>query len=283
MSRTLKSRFYSSSMRLLTKLAASLGYDLLIVASKKPKKDNSKLVNLNIGAGNYMIEGFQSLDFYSKHYYPNKEDFLKTRVAYDIRNDAIPYEENVVDNIYVSHVIEHIEDEYVERLFSEANRVLKPGGVLRIACPDAKFLYQVSQFENDYWSWRNRTISSKKNYDIDWSDLSQLDFLIRELATPRFRYNRNKIPGLELKPTDIENLNYQELIKFLSNTLTFRDQSPGDHINFWDIDRVSALGAACGFSHVIESKQFGSVSAEMSNLKFDRSAPNMSLYVDLVK
>lgn len=282
MFRTLRRLFYKTSVRFLIKVTAFFGYDLLIMVSKKHKESNSDLLNLNIGAGEYVIDGFASLDFYSEHYYPNKKKFLKNRMPYDIRSDTIPFEDNVVDNIYVSHVIEHIEDKFVKHLFVEAKRVLKPGGVLRIACPDAKFLFQVSNFENDYWSWRYRTISNE-NYDAEGRNLHQLDFLIRELATPRCRYNRNKIHDLELHPSDIENLDYHQFLTLLSGNLRFREQFPGDHINFWDIDLISALGVDCGFTHVLESKQFGSVSSAMSTLEFDRSAPNMSLYVDLVK
>lgn len=279
----MKRRLYNALLHLIHRVAALFGYELLLIFSKMPQGKESKSVNLNIGAGKYLIEGFQSLDFYSEHYYPDKNEFLKRRTPYDIRNDKIPFDNNVVDNIYVSHVIEHIEDEHVERLFTEANRVLKPGGVLRIVCPDAKFLYQVSQFENDYWFWRHRTLSNAKQYDVDWTELCQLDFLVRELATPRFRFYKDKIASLELQPEDFENLNYEEFVEYLSNTLTFREHFPGDHINLWDIDRVTALGNACGFSHVLESKQFGSVSREMKSLKFDRTAPNMALYVDLIK
>ena len=53
----------------------------------------------------------------------------------------MPFEDDSVDTIYCSHVIEHIETEYVEMFFKESFRVLKLGGVLRIVCPDVEYLY----------------------------------------------------------------------------------------------------------------------------------------------
>ena len=38
-----------------------------------------------------------------------------------------------------------------------------------------------------------------------------------------------------------------------------------------------------GFSHIIDSKQFGTVSLSMQSRKFDKIGPQMSLYVDMVK
>ena len=64
------------------------GYNLTIEYSKINITKNSQL-NLNIGAGKYEINNFKSLDFYSKHYYPNKEKFLEERVEYNLRNDKI--------------------------------------------------------------------------------------------------------------------------------------------------------------------------------------------------
>ena len=64
------------------------GYNLTIEYSKINITKNSQL-NLNIGAGKYEINNFKYLDFYSKHYYPNKEKFLEERVEYNLRNDKI--------------------------------------------------------------------------------------------------------------------------------------------------------------------------------------------------
>ncbi len=80
---------------------------------------SSSKVNLNIGSGGYNIEGFIDLDIKSDKY--NKER-AKSFVEYDIRNDELPYKDNTVDNIYCSHVIEHIEEKYVSNFFKETGR-----------------------------------------------------------------------------------------------------------------------------------------------------------------
>ena len=42
-----------------------------------------------------------------------------------LEKKKLPFENNSVDNIYISHVIEHIENEHIQNLFIECFRVLK--------------------------------------------------------------------------------------------------------------------------------------------------------------
>ena len=45
------------------------------------------------------------------------------------------YEDNTVDLIYASHVLEYFDREEVSEVLEEWYRVLKPGGILRLAVP----------------------------------------------------------------------------------------------------------------------------------------------------
>ena len=152
-------------MKLLRSLLSSFGQHKVKDESgivPIPVRSQSSL-NLNVGAGKHTIKDFISLDYYSEHYCPGRSDFEETRVHFDVRSDVLRYEDETVDNIYLSHVIEHVETEYVEKFFFEALRVLKRSGIFRVACPDAEFLYQVSRFENSYWSWRTPSLSKSGN------------------------------------------------------------------------------------------------------------------------
>lgn len=62
-----------------------------------------------------------------------------------------PYEDNVANLIYASHLIAYFTKKEAELLLKEWYRVLKPGGIVRIATPDfAKLAWvydQTSRFE----------------------------------------------------------------------------------------------------------------------------------------
>jgi SAM-dependent methyltransferase len=58
--------------------------------------------------------------------------------AVDLRK-GIPWADNSVDAVYHSHTLEHIDREAAPGFLAECRRVLRPGGVLRIAVPDLEY------------------------------------------------------------------------------------------------------------------------------------------------
>ena len=228
-------------------------------------RDNHK-INLNIGSGDYVIENFQNLDFYNEKYYKNKDNFQKTRIHYDMRNDNIPYDNNTVDNIYCSHVIEHIEEKYADKFFRECKRVLKENSILRIVVPDAKFLFEMANFENTYYAWH-------KYYNKKES----IDMLVEKIHTSRHEL---KNYGLKKK---VDEYTYDDLMHELTFDSKFDEQNPHNHINYWDFEKIEKYKKKYNFSKIIKSKVNGCASKEMQGDDFDIVHQNMSLYVDLIK
>ena len=90
----------------------------------------------------------------------------------------LPYEDNSVDLIYASHIIEYFDREEVVDTLSEWIRVLKPGGVLRLAVPDFEAmvgLYWSGQYPLDKFlgplygkmPMGDETIYHRTTYDFD--------------------------------------------------------------------------------------------------------------------
>jgi SAM-dependent methyltransferase len=88
----------------------------------------SDRIRLNIGADRTQIAGFLSVDF-------------NEAVSPDVLAEAdnLPFEDNTVDEIYASHVLEHMPFE--SQALQEWLRVLKPGGMLTVAVPDVDQIY----------------------------------------------------------------------------------------------------------------------------------------------
>ena len=257
----------------------TMGYEMTLRSHRSHARFRDG-INLNIGAGHYHIPGFVSLDYISDYYHGGTTSTAGI-VHYDIRSDALPYGDETVSNVYASHVIEHVENEHVERFLSEAHRVLKPGGVLRIACPDARFLYEVSSFENEYWNWRREQFMRDSRYEVR-GEITQSDFLTRELASVKMRHYRHAA-GETMPAFDVGEKSYGGLLEAYKSGLTFNPERPGEHINAWDMSQLHASGVAAGFKRVIESKHRGSVSAAMQGPDMDRTQPHMSLYVEMIK
>lgn len=86
-------------------------------------------VMLNVGCGTDYKEGWINIDNNSDN------NIEKLDLNWDLRN-PLPLEENSVDFIFHEHFMEHLTPEEGIRATQDFMRVLKPGGVLRIATPD---------------------------------------------------------------------------------------------------------------------------------------------------
>ena len=89
-------------------------------------------MKINIGAGKFKKNGWTNIDHVSKHYNRKNDidlDFLK--------DQNFPIDDNSVSVAYCSHMFEHLPEEVIFNLIKETYRVLKPGGVFHVTCPDA--------------------------------------------------------------------------------------------------------------------------------------------------
>src|SRR5438552_1725856 len=81
---------------------------------------------LNLGCGSRFHPAWENVDFVAAD--------SSVRVL-DLR-ERTPYPENAFDVVYHSHVLEHFPRSRALEFLRECHRVLKPGGVLRVAVPD---------------------------------------------------------------------------------------------------------------------------------------------------
>jgi len=92
-----------------------------------------KLKMLNLGCGNNNIPGFINVDL---------DNLSHVNYQLDIRNLYI-FENESIDLIYSSHSLEYFDRFEVIPVLLEWRRVLKKGGLLRIAVPDFEAIVKV--------------------------------------------------------------------------------------------------------------------------------------------
>jgi len=100
---------------------------------------NTKEIKLHLGCGKRYIPGFIHIDLVD---YPHID--YKTDVS-----DLSMFEDNSVDLIYACHVLEHFKRHEVMGVLAEWYRVLKPGGILRVAVPDFEAIVKVYEKYKD--------------------------------------------------------------------------------------------------------------------------------------
>lgn len=75
---------------------------------------------------------------------PQSIDFIKSvrsrKIEFADVRSRIPFDDRTVDVLYASHMMEHMDREDAKAFLQEAIRILKPGGILRLALPDLEFM-----------------------------------------------------------------------------------------------------------------------------------------------
>ena len=82
-----------------------------------------EILKLHLGCGPEKFEGWTNIDF---------EERYKPDILADARE--LPFEDNVADEIYASHLLEHFD--HREPVLEEWHRVLKIGGNITLVVPD---------------------------------------------------------------------------------------------------------------------------------------------------
>lgn len=110
------------------------------------KKTDSGMIRINLGCWKDIKPGWINCDFYIVN-----DSVMKI----DLRELPLPFEDNYADEIYLSHVLEHLQNPY--DIVMECHRVLKPGGILNVKLPihanrleHASFYHQKNYFQNLY-------------------------------------------------------------------------------------------------------------------------------------
>jgi SAM-dependent methyltransferase len=116
------------------------------MASSKPSK---KI--LEIGAGSTpKIKGEGVI-------YLDRFKFLDSTVVWDLENVPLPFQDSIFDEIYASHILEHISNLFP--LMNDLHRILKPRGRLNLWLPH--FKREEIMIHPDHKRFFNR-------YTIEW-------------------------------------------------------------------------------------------------------------------
>jgi predicted SAM-dependent methyltransferase len=131
----------------------------------KNDPNHDKKVYLNLGCGSQISTEWINLDV---NPYAEEVNFWDA-------SQGIPYDQNSVDVIYHSHLLEHLSENDGRDFLLECYRALKPGGILRIAVPDLEeickqYLLSLQRIEDN---------GNYTQADADWMRLELLDQITR--------------------------------------------------------------------------------------------------------
>jgi predicted SAM-dependent methyltransferase len=140
---------------------------------------------LNLGCGQRFHPDWVNLDFRSAD---------PSVMAHDLRR-GIPFPSSSFDVVYHSHVLEHFPRDKGQLFLRECYRVLKPGGIIRVAVPDLEQIARLYLKALDLA--REGDLDWQHHYD--WMMIEMYDQTIRETSGGGHAafLSRDVIPNLE--------------------------------------------------------------------------------------
>lgn len=242
----------------------------------------------NLGAGDWRHRFWTNVDYASDYY--NYDPSL-IDIPWDITEEKpLPVEDETAELCYCSHTVEHLQDKHVDHLLAEATRILKPGGVLRVTCPNMQAYYL---------AWKRRDVFFYYHYDYivpfgeetgSYTKDTMSKWLVNEMATQLVQSVK---PGHAPRYTDAKELDdilsggpMEEVFDRLCSEVDFSLQRivPGHHVNWWTNEKLCKAMKRAGFSETMVSVAGGSVAPAMRDRQyFDKQNPTFSIFVDAIK
>lgn len=153
------------------------------------------MLKLHIGCGEVYLKDWVNIDIEGK-----TADLL-----HDIRK-GLPYKDNSVEFIYNEHLIEHLSKDEARKVLHEFYRVLKPGGVVRIATPDLDHLIYKYIF-----NWRDQEWIEKFGYQHLRTKAEMINTVFYSWGH-KWIYNYEELKNL-LEETQFKEISRQKLNK----------------------------------------------------------------------
>jgi len=148
------------------------------------------MIKLNIGAGGDIKEGWRNMDIMFA-----PPDYI------DI-TEPLPFGNDSVDFIYTSHTVEHVTTPDAVFFFSEAYRVLKTGGTIRIAVPSVDKIFDLA--DEPYLKWHGQSgfgdgtkRGAVRSILLDHGHLSAWNYPILDACLYAAGFDEQKIVGCD--------------------------------------------------------------------------------------
>jgi predicted SAM-dependent methyltransferase len=197
---------------------------------------------INLGCGNRFHEDWVNVDFASNDARVKNVNLLS----------GIPYEDNTFDVAYHSHVLEHFAPEDGKSFLKECFRILKPGGVLRVAIPDLEVIAR------NYIKYLDAAMEGDRDADANynWTLIEMYDQVVRhqsggefqkyiyqkEIPNEDFIYERNGYEARKQRKNYFNSLSPDMSFKSRAFRFLLKIQSKlEDNIPFYRYYRVGRL------------------------------------------
>jgi predicted SAM-dependent methyltransferase len=129
-------KFRSSNKRKVFNHFVLRGHIIRIIKVRKYLRNHFE-PKLQVGCGHVFLTGWLNADIASGEIYLNAEK-------------KIPFKDDVFDFVYCEHLLEHLSLTKGSKFLKECHRILRTGGIIRIATPDLEKLIDLYFDQNRF-------------------------------------------------------------------------------------------------------------------------------------
>jgi hypothetical protein len=231
---------------------------------KKRWREKPQRLLVNIGAGSWYVRDWRILEYRGPWYNFYAPGFID--YGHDLTsNNPFPFADHSVHLFYCEHVIEHLKDEWCEHLFREVFRSLERGGGFRLVMPDADLIYdRLLKRDTEFFkSWMDR-------------DNSSLEEAFCTLVAQSRHLDKTEFDRR------LSTMAKHDFLDWCKEGLEYDWTRAGEHINWFDYEKLSGMLQAVGFRNVRRNEAQESQFQEARGRRFD-TRPSYSLHIDCIK
>ncbi len=245
----------------------------------------------NVGAGSFFHPCWTNLDYASDWYAGIQRGF----VPYDLMaGGRLPIQDASAEIIYTSHTVEHVTDAAVERLFRNAFDALKPGGIFRVTTgPDADLNFAALERGDAGWFYGDDDASAR--FDAHYRNIHREPPNTRPIEERWLHHVASQLAPNDRSPSPVK-FNAREIrriiaekgkigaLDFFTSLCSFQPDHIGNHISWWNAEKLINRLRAAGFENVYLSGYRQSAAHVLRNTHFfDNTHPQMSVYVEATR
>ena len=207
-------------------------------------------------------------------------------IDHDFRSGKpLPFENNTIQLVFTSHMIEHLDERVCSNVFKEIFRLLKVGGVFRVEAPDLKKI--ILKYKSNDTEFFDKLLSKKEREEFG-KTLHQHDIFVGLISC--YIENDTHIPVRIHKEEVDKNIAIMTDDEFANWCISFQtaeQKLTGGHIQTVTSEKIIKMLKEAGFTEVCEvtngisSDEF--MQKKLAGIERSQHRSTYSLYIEARK